>query len=815
MIDYGHPKFFYFLDKIMSKVLYFHIPSITCSSCVGIITNYLQENQEDCQFEKISLVLVSKRLTVSIADDVDENKVIKQVQEKIDDIGHQSEFITPHCHTEKEHDTTWRQYLLKSLIGILLGAVIVAISIFIPGLPFWAMCLLIALSSLCTLALGASTYVKAFKNMIKTKTLTMDSLLTVSTLAVVGVTIASIFFPALPMMAEMGLFIFGFKFLGKGIEEYTKEEMIKNTAIENQAIKKVNRKVGEDWQLCDTVTLQPNDIIQVNAGDVVPVDCVKQGNADICLYKTIINGSPFPEKIKQNETILAGMRVPENSEPITLQVKEGIAHSHLAKRAEAIAAAKASQAPLEETASKILKYFIPMVFGLALISGIVIGIFFNLPLAIQCAISLLVSVCPCTLGFITPFAFHLGMQKAALHGVQFKSGAGIQKAAECDTIVFDYNGTLTQGAPAVKSFSFDQTNITKEQFWQYLYWLEKNTHHKIGQAIFVFAESNRTGINDKILKINGNHHAGISAKIDEDEILLGNAYFLAQNGIVLLQENEHTHTIYLVKNGLIVGSVIMEDPVKTDAKIAINELKKLGKTVYVATGAGENAANHIASTLNIPPENIKCHLSPEQKSHLITDLKCQGKKVAMIGDGGNDVQAMAASDFGLVVKSSLSDPDTVNDAHAVISNESLAPVVTSFVVAQQTLSSIKQNLFFSLSYNVTLALIAGGVFVAVGFAINPAIGIGLMVLQMGLLLGYQYRLKSAPMPHMAAFQRTRDLEPAKGSSYDLICERGMVPRSLGCSPQPPSVTSLSTSTSIWKKQEDDLPARTGKIVFTP
>jgi Cu2+-exporting ATPase len=185
--------------------------------------------------------------------------------------------------------------------------------------------------------------------------------------------------------------------------------------------------------------------------------------------------------------------------------------------------------------------------------------------------------------------------------------------------------------------------------------------------------------------------------------------------------------------------------------------------------------------LGIPPENIAANRVSESdnpddqtKTDYINELKAQEKRVAMVGDAGNDALSIAASNFGIAVNSG--DEITKDNAGALIHNASLLPVVTAFTVAEETIWSVKQNLVISLVYNMTVILLACGILVAIGFALNPAIGVALMVLQMTLVLLNQYRIKCQELNHLKRYEAEQTKYGSNQSTYQNCLQNGLVPQ---------------------------------------
>ena len=463
------------------------------------------------------------------------------------------------------------------------------------------------------------------------------------------------------------------------------------------------------------------------------------------------------------------MQVANDVPWITLHVEQAAANAYLSRLDKKLSESNAVKSPIEAQTNTWLQYFIPTVIALAIISGVVLGVFFSPAVAIQSAISVLVAACPCTLGFITPLAVKIGMAKALDNGVQFASAKTLQEADNIDTVVFDLNGTLTTGVPRGCGYRIDSEHLTENDFFSYLAAIESRVSHPIARAVADYANQTATVALLTVDEVDYSNHAGVKAQIGGEQYYVGNQQFLIDNGIALpavpVSLRAGQQLIYLAKNKLIVGHVLIEDPVREDAAFVVSELMRSGKAVHLCTGADEATAARYAAELRIPSENVyaRCKAFSDNawdraKTQYIQSLQSQFSKhskkrrVAMVGDAGNDAPAIQMSDFGIAVKSASGDLITQDKAKAVIDNKSLLPVVTTFAIAKQTVRSIKQNLVLSLAYNMSTLLIAGGVLVAIGFALNPAIGVALMVLQTTLILLNQYRIKQQSLSHIIRFQ---------------------------------------------------------------
>ncbi len=781
----------------MSKTFCFKLPDAECDSCIQAVENVLSDtflNHPWLKIEPFSRSAFNQTITVTVADNEHSDQeisdllinAIKEVQPNCSEIVGQEKNIP----SEKSNI---RSHLIKGVIGTVVGLGIILLVLIGVVLPPVVMYLLMGGSALLTFILGAESYYQGMVKLIKAKTLTTDMLFTISTLTVIGMSIAGIFLPGtVPMMMETGLLIFGFHHIGKAVKASVKEQMVKGLSFKNRAVRQVKKWIEHNraWEECAVENLAIGDIIQVKGGDTIPVDGVCESDNG-SVFNTTKTGSTIPVVIKRGQTILSGMEVLKDIEYIDLKVTKLLENSYLARLDEKIARTNreklSEKSLIEVTTSKILQYFIPTVLVIALVSGIIIGAVLSPGLAIQCVATVLVSACPCILGLMTPLAVKIGMVKALENGVQFKSSRTLEDASNIDVVVFDLNGTLTTGVQTVTDCIFLNHDTPAQEIFACLYAIEEGLQRPIANAIRAYAGSKLT---DKFFGVETDkrdlsHHSGVKAIVNGVDYLVGNEDFLTHHGIqipnIAFNPSQDEQIIYFIKNRVVVGYVKIKDPLREDARFTISELNRMRKKVHICTGANIEVAKRYAQALGISPENIAANRVSESdnpddqtKTDYINELKAQGKHVAMVGDAGNDALSIAASHFGIAVNSG--DEITKDNAGALIHNTSLLPVVTALTVAEETIWSVKQNLVISLVYNMTVILLACGILVAIGFALNPAIGVALMVLQMALVLLNQYRIKCQELNHLKRYEAEQNKYESNQSTYQSCFQNGLVPQ---------------------------------------
>jgi Cu2+-exporting ATPase len=387
-------------------------------------------------------------------------------------------------------------------------------SLFFAPKSWLAMATMLCVSVPLTLFLGQDSYRVAYKK-IRTGTLTMDTLFVMSTTTIMLVSVASLMMPLCPMMIDAALLIFGFRHLGRTIDEALRQVGASRGRFQDLAPKKVTKIVDNQRILVPLHTIVPGDYLHLNENSILPVDGVVEHGSGFILDRRI-TGSSKPRPIVWAEQLHAGIRITKVTESLTFRATAAMEKSHLMTLDGKITRAKLARSwakgPLELETNRILQYFIPIVLAVALGSGLVVGYFFSWALALSCLATVLVSACPCTFGLIIPLCMKIGMQKAAARGVVFQSSAKLEASNDIQCVVFDLNGTLTEGKPGVRRYEvLPESGLSDDELLAYAKTLEQKSKHPLADAIRTTARHcavvfNREVINDL------QPHAGVAAR---------------------------------------------------------------------------------------------------------------------------------------------------------------------------------------------------------------------------------------------------------------------------------------------------------------
>lgn len=531
--------------------------------------------------------------------------------------------------------------------------------------------------------------------------------------------------------------------LGKYLETKTKgktSEAIKKLMGLAPKTARVIRNGQETEISIDEVAV--DDIVIVRPGEKMPVDgVVVEGMTAV--DESMLTGESIPVEKTVGDNII-GASINKNG---TIQYKATKVgkDTTLSQIIKLVEDAQGSKAPIAKLADIISGYFVPIVIGLAILSGLAwyiggqTGIF-----ALTIFISVLVIACPCALGLATPTAIMIGTGKGAENGILIKSGVALETTHKVQTIVFDKTGTITEGKPKVTDIIVTE-GISKEDLLLLTASAEKGSEHPLGEAIVKGAE-------DKGLTLlNTNNFTaipgrGIEVMVDGKKLLAGNKKlmnerkidlgFLAETSNELASQGKTP--MYIAINNQIAGIIAVADTVKENSVKAIQKLHKMGIEVAMITGDNKRTAEAIAKQVGI--DRVLSEVLPEDKANEVKKLQDEGKKVAMVGDGINDAPALAQADIGIAIGSGTD--VAIESADIVLMRSDLMDVPSAVELSKSTIRNIKQNLFWAFAYNVAGIPFAMGIlYLFGGPLLNPMIAAAAMSFSSVSVLLNALRLK--------------------------------------------------------------------------
>lgn len=457
--------------------------------------------------------------------------------------------------------------------------------------------------------------------------------------------------------------------------------------------------------------VQLDDIVIVRPGDKIPVDgVIVSGSSSV--DEAMLTGESLPVEKKVGDAVI-GASINKNGSFQFKATKVG-KETALAQIIQLVEDAQGSKAPIAQLADKISGVFVPIVIGLAVLSGL--AWFFlgqeSWIFALTITISVLVIACPCALGLATPTAIMVGTGKGAENGVLIKSGDALETTHKIQTIVFDKTGTITEGKPVVTDILVADSALSEAELLTLAASAEQGSEHPLGEAIVGAAKERQLPLveGSDFSAIPGH---GIRVTINERVLLLGNIKLMKEEAIELstfvqqadrLAEEGKT-PMFVAKDGSFAGIIAVADTVKDSSQTAIARLHKMGIEAVMITGDNKRTAEAIAKQVGI--DRVLSEVLPEDKALEVKKLQAEGKKVAMVGDGINDAPALAQADVGIAIGSGTD--VAMESADIVLMRSDLMDVPTAVELSKATIKNIKENLFWAFAYNTLGIPVAMGV----------------------------------------------------------------------------------------------------------
>ena len=566
---------------------------------------------------------------------------------------------------------------------------------------------------------------------------------------------------------------------------------------------KVAILVTEDGQEKEvpTESLQKGDVFLVKPGSLVPVDgIVLEGNSSV--DEAAITGESVPVEKQAGDHVVSA--TVNKSGFLKCRADRVGDDTTLAQIIRLVEEASASKAPIAQLADKVAGVFVPTVMTISLITLIVWLLNgATAEFAISTAIAVLVISCPCALGLATPVAIMVGTGVGAGNGILIKTGEALQQAKEIDTVVLDKTGTITSGKLKVEEVGGYQSDFPADAMMQIAAALEKKSEHPLAEAVVEYAESFQLTIPEivdfkatfgrgvegalaadfhaeKVAKKDGptavfyagkrdstadvpensgkiaeqNPATGI-ARSDADSVTfpagtkfyVGNLAFLQEKNIILPQgaaeglnrmADEGMTPLLVAQEGRFLGIIGVSDTVKATSYEAINAWEKMGVRVIMLTGDNRRTAEAVRQKLGI--SEVVAEVLPQDKEKKVSELKAQGHKVAMIGDGINDAPALAAADVGMAIGAGTD--VAMESADIILMKNDLRDAVTAMKLSRAVIRNIKENLFWAFFYNcIGIPLAAGVLYPAFQIRLNPMFGAAAMSLSSIFVVGNALRLR--------------------------------------------------------------------------
>lgn len=460
-----------------------------------------------------------------------------------------------------------------------------------------------------------------------------------------------------------------------------------------------NLKIGEEVKQINPEEVKIGDIILVKTGEKIPLDGkVISGEAEI--DNSALTGESVLVKAEKDIKVLSG-GINVNG-LIEIKVEKTYENSTVSQILNLVENATDKKAKTETFVAKSAKIYTPIVLGLALI----VAVFMPLVIknvtyneSIYKALIFLVISCPCSIAISVPLSYFSGIGKASRRGILIKGSDYLDGIKEIGQIIFDKTGTITTGNFKVDKINKLNNNYTEEKILNYFAMGESFSNHPIAKSILkeVSTEIDTKDVQD-FEEIAGK---GLQYKIDGKVVKIGNASF------VEVEATEEVGTVlYLKIDNEVIGSAILVDEIKSDAKKTIEKLKELGIKTKIFTGDKKEFAESIAKEINV--DEVKSEMLPQDKYNeleKVLNKNTTGKKIAYVGDGINDSPVLARADVGISM-GGIGSNSAIEASDMVIMTDELNKILEAISISKKTNKIIKQNLMFSIGVKIAILLLS-------------------------------------------------------------------------------------------------------------
>jgi Cu+-exporting ATPase len=492
----------------------------------------------------------------------------------------------------------------------------------------------------------------------------------------------------------------------------------------------------------------PGQRLRVRPGEKVPVDGVVLDGSS-AVDEAMITGEPLPVAKAPGDAV-TGATV-NTAGSFVMRAERVGSDTLLAQIVAMVAAAQRSRAPIQKLADTVSGWFVPAVITTAVVTFVAWAVFGPAPamgFALLNSVAVLIVACPCALGLATPMSIMVGTGRGARLGVLVKNAEALELLEKVDTLVVDKTGTLTEGRPVLSRVVAIGT-FAGDEILRLAAGLERASEHPLAAAIVRAAEARGLA-----LAAPGNFASaagkGATGTVEGRRVAVGNAALLAEFGIdaaALAAPAEKLRAdgsgvVLVAIDGAPAGLIVVADPVKDGADVALAALRADHIRVVMLTGDSRATAESVARRLGI--DEVIAEVQPGEKAAAVERLQQEGRFVAMAGDGINDAPALAQAQIGIAMGSGTD--VAMESAQVTLVKGDLGGIVRARCLSRATMRNIRQNLFFAFVFNALAVPIAAGVlYPPFGLLLNPMIASAAMSLSSVTVVSNALRLRRIPL----------------------------------------------------------------------
>ncbi|MFG6192167.1 heavy metal translocating P-type ATPase [Nonomuraea sp. JJY05] len=721
------------------------IGGMTCASCANRIERKLNK------LEGVSATVnyATEKAKVTFSEGVDPQQLVAEVEKA----GYTAALPAPPAESgtgaEPEPDDELRPLRQRLITAVVLSVPVVAMAM-VPVLQFtnWQWLSLVLAAPVVVYA-GWPFHKAAWTN-LRHGAATMDTLISVGTLAAFGWSVWALFFGSAGTPGMTHPFVFtiersdgsgniyletaaavtAFILAGRYFESRSK----RRAGAALRALLELGAKEVElaDGRRVPTGQLEVGDTFVVRPGEKIATDgVIVEGSSAV--DASMLTGESVPVEVRPGDAV-TGATVNAGGRLVVRAIRVG-ADTQLAQMARLVEEAQTGKAAVQRLADRISGIFVPIVIALAVGTlGFWLGSGDGVAAAFTAGVAVLIIACPCALGLATPTALLVGTGRGAQLGILIKGPEVLESTRKVDTVVLDKTGTVTEGKMTLVAVHLAEGE-TREEVLALAGALEHASEHPIAQAVARAARS-EASVED-FANVEG---LGVQGIVDGHAVLVGRPQLLAewsqhlpdslQDALETEQAKGRT-AVAVGWDGKARAVLVVADVIKATSKEAIEQLRALGLRPVLLTGDNEAVARTVAAEVGI--DEVIAEVLPADKVEVVKRLQAGGRVVAMVGDGVNDAAALAQADLGLAMGTGTDAAIEASDLTLVRGD--LRVAADALRLSRRTLATIKGNLFWAFAYNVAALPLA-----ALGL-LNPMIAGAAMAFSSVFVVSNSLRLR--------------------------------------------------------------------------
>ena len=541
----------------------------------------------------------------------------------------------------------------------------------------------------------------------------MDTLVSVSTWAAFLYSAYVVLFPeTLPPAARVtqwdavsGLIVF--VTLGRWLESRTRGKTSEAVAKLMRLAPKTARVLRDGAEVVVPLAeVEVGETVRVRPGEQIGCDGeVVTGSST--LDESMLTGESQPVEKTVGSRVWGGTL--NKGGALEVRVARPGDESALARIVEAVRESQATKPKIQRYVDKIAAWFVPAVIGLSILTAVLWMRWGPEPrflLAMTCAVSVLVSACPCALGLATPLAVVAGIGRAAEMGVFLRNAEILEEVGKLDVVLFDKTGTLTEGRP--RAAGAITVRGTEAEMLSWALACEERSEHPFAAAIVALAKERKVKA-PKVDSFEALPGRGVLATSGGQTVRAGSLPWLKEEGVSIpadqaMRFSEFGSLLGVALGTDLLGAFQMEDALRPSAPAAVAALKDMGLEVYLVSGDRNAAAYRAAELCGIG--TVFAEIRPEEKAGIVRRFQTEGKKVAMVGEGFNDAPALSHADVGVALATGTD--VAIESADMTLLNPDLMTLARAIKLSRRIRRVIRENLAWAFVYNLLLIPVAAG-----------------------------------------------------------------------------------------------------------